>query len=70
MTDYLIQIRTWFLELTSSMSATDEEAILTALLLIVVTGLIGGIAAKKLRQPLILGYILAGEVIKDLLKTE
>ena len=68
MTDYLIQIRTWFLDLTSSMSATDEEAILTALLLIVVTGLIGGIAAKKLRQPLILGYILAGVLVGVLFK--
>ncbi len=68
MKDYLIQIRSWFLELTGNMNATDETAILTALLLIVVTGLLGGIAAKKLRQPLILGYILAGVLVGVLFK--
>ena len=68
MADYLTRVRSWFLELTSNMSATDEEAILTALLLIVVTGLIGGAAAKKLKQPLILGYILAGVVVGYLFK--
>ena len=47
MGEYLTRVRSWFLELTSNMSATDEEAILTALLLIVVTGLIGGAVAKK-----------------------
>ena len=45
MDDYLIQVRTWFQGLTRSMGATDEAAILTALLLIVVTGLIGGVIA-------------------------
>jgi CPA2 family monovalent cation:H+ antiporter-2 len=69
MKDYLTQIRAWFLELTGNMDATDEEAILTALLLIVVTGLIGGAVAKRLRQPLILGYILAGVVVGYLFKT-
>ena len=68
MTEYLTRIRTWFLETTGSMSATDEGAILTALLLIVVTGLIGGVVAKKLKQPLILGYILAGVLVGTLFK--
>ena len=68
MADYLTRVRSWFLELTSNMSATDEEAILTALLLIVVTGLIGGAVAKKVKQPLILGYILAGVVVGYLFK--
>lgn len=68
MKDYLIQIRSWFLELTGGMSATDEEAIVTALLLIVVTGLLGGVIAKKVRQPLILGYILAGVLVGVLFK--
>lgn len=64
----LEQARSWFLDLTSNMSFSDEDAILTALLLIVITGLIGGIAAKKLRQPLILGYILAGVLVGYLFK--
>ena len=68
MKDYLIQIRSWFLDLTGNMSASDEKAILTALLLIVVTGLLGGIAAKKFKQPLILGYILAGVLVGVLFK--
>ena len=68
MKDYLTQIRAWFLELTGNMGASDEKAILTALLLIVVTGLLGGIVAKKLRQPLILGYILAGVLVGVLFK--
>ena len=68
MGDHLAQVRSWFLELTGNMSATDEEAILTALLLIVVTGLIGGAAAKRLKQPLILGYILAGVAVGYLFK--
>ena len=63
MKEFLMQVRSWILDLTSNMSATDEEAILTALLLIVVTGLIGGAVAKKLKQPLILGYILAGVLV-------
>ena len=68
MGDDLERVRSWFLELTGNMSATDEEAILTALLLIVVTGLIGGAVAKKLKQPLILGYILAGVLVGYLFK--
>ena len=68
MNDGLIQIRSWFLELTGNLGATDEEAVITALLLIVVTGLLGGIAAKKLKQPLILGYILAGVLVGVLFK--
>ena len=68
MADYLTRVRSWFLEVTSNMNATDEEAILTALLLIVVTGLIGGAVAKKLKQPLILGYILAGVAVGYLFK--
>lgn len=41
-----------------TMSAT--EALVAALIIIVVSGLIGGMIAKKLKQPLLLGYILAG----------
>ncbi len=68
MKEYLLHIRTWISDVTSNMSATNEEAILTALLLIVVTGLVGGVAAKKLKQPLILGYILAGVLVGILFK--
>ena len=68
MKDYLMQMRAWFLDLAGNSGAPDEKAILTALLLIVVTGLLGGIAAKKLRQPLILGYILAGVLVGVLFK--
>ena len=42
----------------NTMSAT--EALVAALIIIVVAGLIGGMIAKKLKQPLLLGYILAG----------
>ena len=54
--------------MTGIMSSTDEQAIVTALLLIVLTGLVGGVIAKKLRQPLILGYILAGVLVGVLFK--
>ncbi len=37
-----------------------NSMLITALIIIVFTGMIGGIVAKKLKQPLILGYILAG----------
>ena len=70
MKEYLTQIQSWFMELTSNMDTTDEEAIVAALLLIVVTGLIGGIVAKRLKQPLILGYILAGVLVGVLFKAE
>ena len=68
MEDILERVQSWFLSVTGIMSATAEEAIVTALLLIVVTGLIGGVVAKKLRQPLILGYILAGVLVGVLFK--
>ena len=45
MNELLERIQSWFLSVTGVMSATDEEAIVTALLLIVVTGLIGGVIA-------------------------
>ena len=57
------RIQAWLQSAVHNMSGTDEEAIVAALLVIVVTGLIGGVAAKKLRQPLILGYILAGVIV-------
>ncbi len=68
MKDFLERFHSWFLNLTGNLSASDEETIVTALLLIVVTGLIGGVIAKKLRQPLILGYILAGVLVGVLFK--
>jgi CPA2 family monovalent cation:H+ antiporter-2 len=37
--------------------------IATDLIIVVIAGLLGGIVAKKLNQPLILGYILAGIVV-------
>ena len=64
----LERVQSWFLSVTGIMSATDEQAIVTALLLIVLTGLVGGVIAKKLRQPLILGYILAGVLVGVLFK--
>jgi len=66
--EFLDRIQAWFLSVTGIMSATDEQAIVTALLLIVVTGLVGGVVAKKLKQPLILGYILAGVLVGVLFK--
>jgi len=64
----LEHVQSWFLSVTGVMSSTDEEAIVIALLLIVLTGLVGGVIAKKLRQPLILGYILAGVLVGVLFK--
>ena len=63
MGDRIERIQAWLQSAVHNMSGTDEEAIVAALLVIVVTGLIGGVAAKKLRQPLILGYILAGVIV-------
>lgn len=39
---------------------SQPEMLATSLIAVVITGLIGGLLAKKLRQPLLLGYILAG----------
>ena len=63
MTERMERIQAWLQSAVNSMSASDEEAIVAALLVIVVTGLVGAVAAKKLRQPLILGYILAGVIV-------
>ncbi len=43
-----------------AMLANEEQMLVTALMLITLTGLLGGVIAKKLKQPLILGYILCG----------
>ena len=43
--------------------ADSDQMLVTALLVIVLTGLIGGMIVRKLGQPLILGYILAGVVV-------
>lgn len=41
----------------------SDQMLVTALLVIVLTGLAGGMIVRKLQQPLILGYILAGVVV-------
>lgn len=41
----------------------SDQMLVTAVLVIVLTGLIGGMIVRKLQQPLILGYILAGVVV-------
>lgn len=38
-------------------------SIVTALIVILITGLVGGLIAKRFGQPLLLGYILAGVVV-------
>ncbi|MBO5959803.1 MAG: cation:proton antiporter, partial [Lentisphaeria bacterium] len=39
---------------------STTEMLVAALIIIVIAGMIGGMIAKKLHQPLLLGYILAG----------
>lgn len=39
---------------------SPTQMLITALIVIVLTGMVGGMIAKKLKQPLILGYIFAG----------
>ncbi len=41
----------------------SDQMLVTAVLVIVLTGLVGGMIVRKLQQPLILGYILAGVVV-------
>ncbi|MDD4365653.1 MAG: cation:proton antiporter [Synergistales bacterium] len=41
----------------------DSVGIATDLIVIVIVGLLGGLAARRFNQPLILGYILAGIVV-------
>ena len=41
-------------------SLSDSEMLMAALIIIVLSGLTGGMIARKLKQPLLLGYILAG----------
>ena len=43
--------------------SNSDQMLVTAVLVIVLTGLIGGMIVRKLQQPLILGYILAGVVV-------
>ena len=49
-----------FVSFYSSLPENPQQMLIAALIVIVVTGMIGGMTAKKLKQPLILGYILAG----------
>ncbi|MBO5306982.1 MAG: hypothetical protein J6C40_03160, partial [Lentisphaeria bacterium] len=39
---------------------TPAALLVLVLIIVVIAGLIGGMIAKKLNQPLLLGYILAG----------
>ncbi len=48
------------LHLHDAIVGNSSQMLVTAVVIIVLTGLIGGLMAKKLKQPLILGYILAG----------
>ncbi len=41
-------------------SVSPAEQLVIVLIIVVIAGLIGGMTAKKLNQPLLLGYILAG----------
>ena len=43
--------------------SNSDQMLVTAVLVIVLTGLVGGMIVRKLQQPLILGYILAGVVV-------
>lgn len=45
---------------SSLTSVSQAEQLLLVLIVVVIAGLIGGMIAKKLNQPLLLGYILAG----------
>ncbi|MBR2427827.1 MAG: cation:proton antiporter [Lentisphaeria bacterium] len=49
-----------FVTFYKSLPDNPQQMLIAALIVIVVTGMIGGMVAKKLKQPLILGYILAG----------
>ena len=49
-----------FVSFYASLPDNPQQMLIAALIVIVVTGMIGGMTAKKLKQPLILGYILAG----------
>ncbi len=48
---------------TQMESLTSVQLITVALVIIVIVGLAGGCLAKKLKQPLLLGYILAGVLV-------
>ena len=48
---------------TEISEGASPERLVTALILILLAGLGGGLAAKKLHQPLILGYILVGALV-------
>ena len=50
----------WFQTLARDMVSGSSQMLVTAVIIIVVTGFIGGMVARRLKQPLILGYILAG----------
>lgn len=48
---------------TGIMSGATPERLVVALILILFAGLVGGLVAQKLHQPLILGYILVGALV-------
>lgn len=48
---------------TGFMSGATPERLVMALVLVLFAGLFGGLAAQKLHQPLILGYILVGALV-------
>ena len=49
--------------LAEAIIGNSDQMLVTAVLVIVLTGLIGGMIVRKLQQPLILGYILAGVIV-------
>ena len=49
--------------LADAIIGNSDQMLVTAVLVIVLTGLIGGMIVRKLQQPLILGYILAGVIV-------
>lgn len=54
--------------LAKAIIANSGQMLVTAVLVIVVTGLFGGMIVRRLKQPLILGYILAGVLVGILFK--
>lgn len=49
-----------FVTFYNALPNNPPQMLIAALIVIVLTGMLGGMAAKRLKQPLILGYILAG----------
>lgn len=68
MHDLMINLRQLYVWTATTLAPHGEIDVGAVMLLILLTGILGGLVAKQFRQPLILGYILAGALVGVLVR--